>query len=408
MRVLSAPKGSGGLGVLSREDYPKEEWVKLGLDIPAPVYNTGVYDGSACEPSPLEKVGYLAKMVSPVQTVEAALQSAVSAARGCVENTTASGNVAKFPPRPSGVNASDQEKLASWIQSLYAPAASVRSLLDYTYSVPYSADGGLSIAIDGLIHMQDISGIFSSSINMYKVIYSICPPSVFYMNPPLTNENVRFTRQNNLNCPIKMAKFTDGYSSFSPPLIASESGASGGGNSSADSLWLIIDVRTIKIDPPASKAPKDEPVITIEDATELGSVSGGKIKTGSSAIKSYWTILPLFKERISGQGYKYISTGNFILPLMEGSVPGDVLSAPDPYKETLSRLSGHEATATTTVGTAGGGNTPVRVSPDGSSILIRVSNPQITHLQVGLDKEQLDPNEMDRTVMNKMLNAANL
>lgn len=406
VRVLSAPKGSGGLGVLSREDHPKDEWGKLGLDVPMPVYSTGMYDGQLCEPTALEKVGFVAKMVGPTQTVDAALQSAINAARGCVENTTASGNVTKFPPRPTGVNASDHEKLAKWIKSLYAPADKIRTLLDYTYAVPYSADSGLSIAVDGLIHMQDISGMFSSSINMYKVIYSICPPSVFYMNPPLTNENVRFTRQNDLDCPIKMAKFTDGYSSFSPPLIASESGATGGGNGSADSLWLVLDVRTIKIDPPKAKFPKDEPVITIEAATDLDVNS--KIKPGSNAIKSYWTILPLFKEKIPGQGYRYVSTGNFILPLIEGSVPGDILSAPDPFKETLSRLGGHKATVATTVGTASGKNTPVRISPDGSSVLIRVANPQITQLQAKLGKEELEPAAMNRTVMNKMLNAENL
>ena len=45
VRVFPAPKSADGLSVLSREDFPPEEWVKLQLDVPAPPYSKKAYCG---------------------------------------------------------------------------------------------------------------------------------------------------------------------------------------------------------------------------------------------------------------------------------------------------------------------------------------------------------------------------
>jgi len=56
VRIYDAPKSADGMSTLNKEDFSPEECIRLGLDKPAPIYTTGAYDGSLCEPTPLHKV----------------------------------------------------------------------------------------------------------------------------------------------------------------------------------------------------------------------------------------------------------------------------------------------------------------------------------------------------------------
>ena len=58
VRIYDAPKSADGMSTLNKEDFSPEECIRLGLDKPAPIYTTGAYDGSLCEPTPLHKVHY--------------------------------------------------------------------------------------------------------------------------------------------------------------------------------------------------------------------------------------------------------------------------------------------------------------------------------------------------------------
>jgi len=56
VRIYDAPKSADGMSTLNKEDFSPEECLRLGLDKPAPIYNTGAYDGSMCEPTVLDRV----------------------------------------------------------------------------------------------------------------------------------------------------------------------------------------------------------------------------------------------------------------------------------------------------------------------------------------------------------------
>ena len=55
LRVQPAPTSSDGLEVLSRATVPKPRWAALGLDSPAPPYNSGAYDSSRCSVGALDR-----------------------------------------------------------------------------------------------------------------------------------------------------------------------------------------------------------------------------------------------------------------------------------------------------------------------------------------------------------------
>lgn len=53
VRLLRPPTDSNG-NPLSTADVPRDEWLNIGLDVPAPSYTDGVYLSEACRPSDLE------------------------------------------------------------------------------------------------------------------------------------------------------------------------------------------------------------------------------------------------------------------------------------------------------------------------------------------------------------------
>jgi hypothetical protein len=268
VRVLNAPRSPDGLAVLSRDDYPREEWVKLGLDVPAPVYASGAYHGEACRPSDEEKVCFAAKAEVPA-LVEAAVSQAMSSRMDALPPG--------ITPKPQGAHESE---LATWLGSFFP--VDMKRIADLSFTAPYSLESGLQVSVDMLYGMPEQSGgLFTQAPSvLYKVIYSIVPPGLFYKDPPLS-EGVRFTKTENYDRPAKAPVFLDGFSDFTPSQLN-------------ESVYLVIDVRQVRIDPPKNK---------LSDAVDI-------VVEPAVLEKSYWTMLPLAKERTAGQvrGYLYLLT----------------------------------------------------------------------------------------------------
>ena len=300
------------------------DWGRLGLDVPAPSYVSGEYSGVLCEPSDVELVSYRAKSLIPSESVESALLQAISARPA---------EALGLPPKPSS---SDSEAMVDWMKQLLPPHDQMRRSIEYAYAVPYSLETGLQVSIERLYNMPE-PGIFTSHSTLYKVITSTSPPGLFYKDPPLY-DGVYYTKTHDLDAHQRAPVFTDGYYDFTPSTLSAN-------------LYLLLDIRTLRID---CKKATETAKITVEPPSQR---------------KNYWTLLPLSMEKIPGQGYQYVSSGIFHLPLFEGTIPvEDVLKTSNPYKELCTRLS-----------TKGKGSTALKVM-EGGMLCVRVLNPLLKDL----------------------------
>jgi hypothetical protein len=212
-----------------------------------------------------------------------------------------------FPAKP---DSSNEVEMKEWAKKLLPSQDQMRKTINFVYTAPYSEDVGLKASIEFLFNMPDPSGMFSSETRVYKCIYSIVPPGLYYKDPPLT-EGVNYTKANDFEkSSYRCPGFNDGYAEFFPTIMQ-------------QNLYLLIDVRIIKIE--TSKGP--DPLLVIEPA---------------STRKSFWSMFPLSRERIKGQGYKYTVGGIFQLPLIEGAVPRDIFSCENPMQEFLDKLESRD------------------------------------------------------------------
>lgn len=357
VRVVTAPRSPDGLAVLSRDDYPREEWGKLGLDIPPPIYASGAYHGVLCQPTDEEKVCFTAKAEVPV-LVEASVSQAMTGRLGSLPQ----GITAK----PVGAHESE---LLSWLASFFP--TDMKRTIDLSFTVPYSLDRGLQVSVDMLHGMpEQQTGLFTQAPSLvYKVIYSIVPPGLFYKDPPLS-EGVRFTKTENWDRPAKAPLYLDGFNDFSPSQLD-------------ESVYLVLDVRTVRIEPPKNNRDLD---IIVESAV---------------LEKCYWTMLPLSKERTPGQGFRYVASGTFQVPLVKGPVPEDIFATESPLQEFLSRL-GSKTKSTTAL----------KLS-DGASVIVRVVNPLLRTLFEDTDprtdfvnRPQESPNNLQTAYFTRILSTA--
>jgi hypothetical protein len=247
VRILGGVKSTDGMSVLSRADFPKEDWLRLGLTVNPPPYMSGDYNGALCEPSSLEAISYNVKALPAAETCDAAISQAM--AIKTMHGLT--------PKLSSDATLEEQEE---WMKTLFPDQ--MRNVMDFSYSLPYSIDAGISIKIDALYNVPDSNGFFSSSGLLYKTIYSITPPGLFYKDPPLT-EGVKYTKINDFEATSKAPGFSDGFVDLQPSRME-------------EYLYLILDVRRVIIE--KGKNGEDIPNITIEPPM---------------ARKSYWSILPL-------------------------------------------------------------------------------------------------------------------
>ena len=361
VRVVPAPKSSDGITTLSRDEFPPEEWTRLGLDVPAPTYSSGAYNGSLCEPTADELICFRAKDANVTESAESAVLQALSSLPAAKS---------RFPPKPAEAAAPET---IEWFRKLFPKHDQIRKPVEYAFTAPYAVEKGLCVAIEKLYNMPDL-GLFSSQVALYKVISSTSPPGLFYKDPPLF-DGVYYTKSNNLESHVRAPAFSDGFQPFTP--------ANMDGN-----LYLILDVRTIHLSPAKKDAAGDAHVaVTVEPAV---------------ARKSYWTLLPLSMEKIPGQGFKYAQSGVFQLPLMEGAPPLEgIFKAGNPYRELLARLSsrGKEKDATGAPAPIG----TLRVA-EGMSMVVKVMNPLLKGL-VQPDLDSPSPN-VQTIFMNTLLDSA--
>ena len=228
IRIYPAPKSSDGLLVLSKSDYPERDWERLKLMIPPPVsYLNGNYDGRLCEPNAQLLTVFEAKTISSVnRAVEATCRQAVLSYQS-------TGKSLPVHIEPFRHNLSPVES-ARWVESLLLPSNQIDTVLNSTYFIPYDFTSGISVCIDELHSMPD-PGLFGASDILYKVIYSMNPPGLYYKDPPLA-EGLHFTRgdDRHLTSPLRHPIFSDGFAVFHPTVIEKK-------------LCFLFDVRVIQL-----------------------------------------------------------------------------------------------------------------------------------------------------------------
>lgn len=352
VRILAAPKSADGISTLSKDEFPQEDWQRLGLDVPAPNYSSGAYYGALCEPSGTESQAYEAKSPYLSLNVETAILQAMNARKGH-----------DLPERP---NDPKPEVLLEWMKSLLPPLDKMRRMIDYTLAVPYSVEAGVAVKVVQLFNMPEGSMFSSSkgSAAVHKVIMSVSPPALFYKDPPLF-DGVQFTRSHVLDGFVRAPRYLDSYAEFLPAEMSFN-------------LYLILDIRIIRVEPKKkNKGTDTEPVnIKVEPA---------------GTRKSFWTILPLARERCPGQGFRHTQSGYFQLPLIEGAVPaGEIFRAVHPFKEVLNRLGLKKQLASSNATGEMLQQTPLKLNSDFASVLVKVYNPLLRDLVL----PELDPPEV--------------
>lgn len=347
---LPAPKSADGMSVLSRDDFAEEEWPRLGLAIAAPPYSSGAYDGTLCEPDERisESLAYACKVdgTGSFGSAGAAVVGGSVLGGGSVPGTSAEtiedvltqaiaaipGN--DLPKKPSRQQGANESHVADWMKKLLPSKDGIKTILNYKYSVPYSADAGVLVSVDSLYNMPGISSLISGSpCHIYKVIYSLVPPGLYYKDPPLS-EGTHFTIMTDMDSAARAPVFKDGYAELTPSKMSEQ-------------LMVLLHVRRMLVArPTVSRGP---PVIQLDPPTH-----------------SFWTVLPLACERVPGQGYRYVQSGLFQLPLIEGS-PEDcpeLFKHPKPFEQILDRLKNKSKDPTVSLSMS-----------DGACVLVRVVNP---------------------------------
>jgi hypothetical protein len=460
VRIFDAPKSSDGITTLSRDEFPKEEWLKLKLDYRLPDYGNGAYSGALCEPNTSELLAYEAKAT--------VLKSKAGSNNN--NNNTNSGNnagnlsskhslqqsisahpkslSAGFPLRPAslmkptgGVRTEEEmEEEVKYYESFFPSLDNMRTLINYNYIVPYHLDSGICVKLHSLYNLPDYcialhqgkdgggGGLFSSlvvgknknsngvetvesdPVFIQKVICSLSPPALYYQEPPLS-DHVFWTKTMDTTRNTRNPKYTDDPFYFYPAEMSFN-------------LYLILDIRTLRMttttttttnagkksgsssNPPANDAEKklkfsleQDPVLTNPDL--VGAAAGGekwkssadkkKVAPVDNICKQFWTLLPISCEKYPGNGFKYVSSGFFQLPLMEGTFPStiqhssnSILKAFNLYEEMLNRVSLTDKLPSLTNFT--------RLSTDAASVLVQLYNPLLQDFYSLPNKTDTAPN----------------
>jgi hypothetical protein len=175
----------------------------------------------------------------------------------------------------SNLPSKPQYEVQNWLESLLPPfdMMDMKSLLDYTYIIPYNDDIGISININQLYNIQStykksLFSAFSSPPNpvIYKTIYSLSD-GLGYQEKPIYDD-MKFTEYIDTNSPSKAPIFIDGFQRFyfkygkNVKNLTSRRGGSANvtkERNENENVFLIIDIRSININ---TKPSPDE--ITIE------------------------------------------------------------------------------------------------------------------------------------------------
>jgi len=178
-RILPAPRTEDGLGLLHKDDFPRDQWEKLAILIPAPDYSSKVYDSTRCAPSTIEEVIYQRRGRSDSNHAER-LKTAIAEA---------------FPANaPQG---SETEKITAWMTASFE-GVKPTNFMTMSHLLRYQPDIGFKVSIDGLCNLPSV-GLLGTA-KLYKVVFCLSPPALYYSSPPVTTD-AHFTRAyvSNLN-----------------------------------------------------------------------------------------------------------------------------------------------------------------------------------------------------------------
>jgi len=267
VRIIPAPKND--LAVKSRADYDDPaQWVKEGLDIPAPEYSSKVYDSTRCVPLPIEAKLYgNRKQRDAMPTKEYVLQQLM-----------------KKYGEEKDVTEIQVEEMEQFISENFG--GKLTGYLDYTYMNQYNTETGFKVTIDGLHRMK--GGSFTRNAPFYKVLYTLSPPAMFYETNGSMTTDVEFTRQYDVNSEQNAPKFMD--KAFEYKNLGTD----------GDNMVLVMEVRSLSLKKKAWQV--------------------------SDQASSMWGVLPIFKKN----NKNYVDSGCFCVPLFEGKVPSDAVGSNTP------------------------------------------------------------------------------
>jgi hypothetical protein len=107
-------------------------------------------------------------------------------------------------------------------------------MIDYRWITGYWPDSGFTVTVAALLNMKAASGGAFAKPNMYKVLYSLLLPGLFYRELPMTDQ-AEFTLQYDMTSTHTNPRFVDPATLYTH--VKQEA-----------AQCLIIDVRSMRID----------------------------------------------------------------------------------------------------------------------------------------------------------------
>ena len=257
VRIVKCKKSKDGLKNISIHDYPKKDWERLGIVVRPPRYTskTNTYDSSRCVPLACEELLYQ-NMNEKAQVLVAEMAT-----------------FAKRPGLDNEVDVMEEEELNQWMNSRLETSTGLCN--DIVHIAPCSSESGIKVQIQRLINLKKPG--FRAKPKLYKVIYSMSPPGLFYTEPKLTDDTA-FTTSHDWNSSYAQQQFADAAHCFRDI-------------SPCPDAVLIVEIRELVV---ANKSDLD--------------------------VQSHsWGVLPLFQDGI------YTRSGIHQVPLFEGPPNAEML-----------------------------------------------------------------------------------
>eukprot|EP00903_Cladosiphon_okamuranus_P014233 g13222.t1 len=272
VRVKPASKTPAGK-TLSRADVPEEEWRKFGLAPPIPEFAPGVYDNSYLPLTDLER--HILELRSKDRNQEIVGET---------------GTLIKSPDNPAPVYESDADcdEFEEWANSKMSKKPA--KMVEYHRVEKYRPDEGFSVAVAGLINMKN-PGAFKPP-RLYKVIFSLSMPGLFYLGDPPAADQAEFTHSYEPCSSQTAPRFRD------PPHVFRHQAIN-------NNQSIVLDVRFLKVD--------GKELAAVPEDSSIAPACGA------------WGLLPAFS---AGD----MATGSFMVPLLSGPVPPEVLKAESPIQ----------------------------------------------------------------------------
>ncbi|KAG5184670.1 hypothetical protein JKP88DRAFT_244667 [Tribonema minus] len=311
-RAISTDPAKPNGAVLSTASVPEQEWGRLGVVVPAPLFAPGAYDNHLLQ---LE-----------------AYEMAVLERRAAAE--------AQSPTRTSTkgrLTCQVHQSLGDATQQ--APPYSER-MLDYRWATQYWPDAGVSVCVAALINMRAPNQPFGGKALAHKAIFSLLSPGSFYRTP-LRAEKVAFTNTYHPQSTTLNPRFDDPPSVFTsttltphfddPPTVFTQCDANG-----RQTQCLIVDVRCLHTDGKVA----DWYALHHAVAAALSNPPPPPPRPHPLRKLQNKPIMPQEQQRQtqSAAAAGDIDIGTHQVPLIGGLFPVELLSADDPVAAVLDGL----------------------------------------------------------------------